>query len=138
MTKFPGAEALETPPRGGWRVSSNSKTTHPMRLPNAKLAFLDDAKLSEYCLNPHHPRGKHKARRFAAAGITEASLPLLRAALLDAAHSSEATLGEADAHGRRFALEFDLHGSHGVVRVRSAWIIRSGEDFPRLVSCYIV
>jgi hypothetical protein len=36
-----------------------------MKLPNGEHAVVDSAKLREYCLNPHHARGRHKARVFA-------------------------------------------------------------------------
>ncbi len=42
-----------------------------MKLPNSDRAVVDIAKLRDYCLNPAHPRGRHKARVFAAAlGLT--------------------------------------------------------------------
>jgi hypothetical protein len=34
------------------------------RLPNGNLAIVDIRKLKDYCLNPHHWRGRHKARVF--------------------------------------------------------------------------
>lgn len=37
-----------------------------MKLPNADRAIVDVAKLRDYCLNPNHEEGKHKARVFAA------------------------------------------------------------------------
>ena len=42
-----------------------------MRLSSAQHAVVDPAKLRDYCLNPKHPRGRHKARVFAASlGMT--------------------------------------------------------------------
>ena len=38
-----------------------------MKMPGSEAAIVDLAKLTGYCLNPEHPRGKHKARVFAAA-----------------------------------------------------------------------
>ena len=38
-----------------------------MKLPNADQAVVDIAKLRDYCLNPLHPVGKHKARVFRSA-----------------------------------------------------------------------
>ena len=38
-----------------------------MKLPNVSEAIVDLRKLEEYCLNPDHPRGKHKARVFQSA-----------------------------------------------------------------------
>ena len=38
-----------------------------MTLPHAEAAVVevvDPRKLRDYCLNPNHPRGKHKARVF--------------------------------------------------------------------------
>jgi len=35
-----------------------------MILPNSESAIVDIRKLRDYCLNPDHPVGKHKARVF--------------------------------------------------------------------------
>lgn len=35
-----------------------------MIVPNADRAFVDDAKLLDYCLDPQHLRGRNKARLF--------------------------------------------------------------------------
>jgi hypothetical protein len=56
-----------------------------VKIPNAEQAYIDDSKLRDYSLNPEHPRGRHKARVFAAAlGLTQSDVDLLRAALLRA------------------------------------------------------
>jgi hypothetical protein len=44
-----------------------------MKLPGADVAIVDVEKLTGYCLNPEHPRGKHKARVFADAPQTSTS-----------------------------------------------------------------
>ena len=41
-----------------------------MFVPNAERAAVDIRKLHDYCLNPLHDDGKHKARLFAAVGVT--------------------------------------------------------------------
>ena len=57
-----------------------------MVLPNGGRAVVDIAKLRDYCLSPDHPRGKHKARVFAAVlGLTADQTDVLRDALLVAA-----------------------------------------------------
>jgi hypothetical protein len=33
-----------------------------MKLPNGERAIVDRRKLEECCLNPHHPRGRNKAK----------------------------------------------------------------------------
>ena len=110
-----------------------------MKLPNGDKAIIDERKLVEYCLNFAHLRGRHKARVFEAAlGITTLNYWILRDGLRVAAVSADAVAGETDQFGQRFIIDFDLQGPAGVGKVRSAWIILSGEDIPRLVSCYVI
>ncbi|WP_295391933.1 DUF6883 domain-containing protein [uncultured Thiodictyon sp.] len=110
-----------------------------MRLPNADRAFVDLQKRRGYCLNPAHPRGQHKARVFAAAlGITAREAAWLRTAFMRAACTHDATAGEADAYGRRYDLDISIDGPKGAAAVRITWIVRTGEDFPRLTSCYVL
>jgi hypothetical protein len=110
-----------------------------MRLPNANRAIVDIAKLRDYCLDPEHPRGKHKARVFSAAlGLIKDDAEVLRSALFAAALTSNAQLIAEDQYGQRFVIDFEMTGPAGSATVRSAWIIRTGEDFPRLTSCYVV
>jgi hypothetical protein len=110
-----------------------------MKLPNGDRAIVEIEKLRDYCLDPDHVRGKHKARVFlASCGITAADADELRQALLDAAASLEAESGHADDYGQRYRLQLDVTGPTGSARVRSAWIVRVGEDFPRFVSCYVM
>lgn len=109
-----------------------------MKLPGGERAYVDMTKLRDYCLDPMHPRGRHKARAFAARlGLTSARAGALRDALLAAARENDAVAGEHDGFGRRFAVEFLMEGPKGPVNVRSAWIVRESEDFPRLTSCYV-
>ena len=44
-----------------------------MKIPNAELAIVDIRKLRDYCLNPAHDEGKHKARLFMMALIMAAN-----------------------------------------------------------------
>jgi hypothetical protein len=110
-----------------------------MKLPNGDQAQIDDAKLRDYCLNPAHPRGRHKARVFARAlGVTIGDLELLRSRLLTAAAEGEATRAGQDEFGDRFVIDFLMEGTTGQAFVRSSWIIRAGETSPRLISCYVL
>jgi hypothetical protein len=110
-----------------------------VRLPNAENAVVDVAKRRGYCLNPRHPRGRHKARVFASAlGIRAEEAEVLRDALLSAAREAEAMPAERDAFGQRYVLDFPMNGAAGLRMVRSRWIVRSGEDVPRLTSCYVL
>lgn len=100
---------------------------------------MDLAKLRDYCLSTTHPTGKHKARVFAAVlGLTAADAADLRDALLEAARTLDATLGESDQYGQRYTIDLIMVGPAGVGTVRSGWIVRTGEDFARLTTCYVL
>lgn len=110
-----------------------------MKLPSGADAIVDIAKLRDYCLDPQHPRGRHKARVFPSAldlGQTDAGF--LRAALLEAARGEDAALGEADEYGDRYTVDFRIAHADREARVRSAWIILRGESAPRLTSCFVL
>src|SRR5215213_4188293 len=110
-----------------------------MRLPNANRAFVDLAKLRDYCLNPSHPRGQHKASVFfAVLGLTASDAVGLQAALLDAARRLDAIIGARDQYGQRYTIDVLMVGPTGQGTVRSAWIVRADEDYPRLTTCYVV
>jgi hypothetical protein len=110
-----------------------------VKLPNADRAFVDVAKLREYCLSPTHPIGKHKARVFASVlGLTDTDAEELRVALLEAARTMDALPGEQDEYGQRYTLDLILAGPAGQATVRSTWIVRAGEEFARLTSCYVL
>jgi len=109
-----------------------------MRLPNGDHAAVDVRKLLDYRLNLRHPRGRNKARVFASVGIRKTDAEWLRAALLAAARDNEAQLGAANVYGQRYIVDFDLARRDRAVRIRSAWIVRAGDDLPRLTSCYVL
>jgi hypothetical protein len=55
------------------------------RLPHGDQAILDMRKIGDYCLNPSHPRGRHKARVFREAlDLQRSDASWLRDALLEA------------------------------------------------------
>jgi hypothetical protein len=111
-----------------------------MMLPGGDRAVVELAKLTDYCLDETHPRGRHKARVFAARlGLGRADAALLRAELLlAAANSLDAVEGTADGFGQRFTLDLVVAGPKGSGVVRSGWILRSGEDYPRLTTCHLL
>jgi hypothetical protein len=111
----------------------------PMKLPNADRAEVDPRKLGEYCLSPVHPVGRHKAAVFRAAlGLTAAEAPALRAWILQAALDGQAVFERSDEFGDRYRLDFEITTPAGRAIVRSAWMIRSGEEFPRLATCFVL
>jgi hypothetical protein len=110
-----------------------------MKLPNGNRADLG-TKIEDYSLNPLHREGQHKARVFASAlGITSDNADLLRRAVLDAAAESDNAESRGDnGFGGVFVLRFRMRTERGSATVLTAWIVRHGEDFPRLTTCYIL
>ncbi len=110
-----------------------------MKLPNAARASVDIAKLRDYCLSNTHPEGRHKARVFQSAlGISSGDAEFLREAILDAAAKTDAVAEDSDAHGARYLLDFELKRENRQAMIRTAWIVRRNEDFPRLLTCYVL
>ena len=44
----------------------------------------------------------------------------------------------SDEHGQRYTVDFDLEAGPRNARIRSCWIVRTGEDFARLTTCYVL
>jgi hypothetical protein len=110
-----------------------------MKIPNGERAIVDIGKLRDYCLSLDHPRGRHKARVFAAVlGLTADHAELLQDALKRAALEEEALTTDQDEYGQRYVVDFIMSGPSGEARIRAAWIVKSDEDFPRLTSCYVL
>ena len=107
-----------------------------MGLPNAERAGVDLQKVRDYCLSLKHPRGRHKARVFAATlGLTAEQADVLRDGLLAAALTHDAVPTERDRYGQRYLIDFTMDTADGRAVVRSSWIVRADEDFARLTSC---
>jgi hypothetical protein len=110
-----------------------------MKLPNADRAVVEIEKLRDYCLSSSHPRGRHKARVFVIAlGITADNAEELKRAILSAITTEEARPTERDEYGQRFIVDFSMRRQGKEAVVRSSWIVRSGENYPRLTSCYVL
>jgi hypothetical protein len=110
-----------------------------MKLPQGESAELA-TKLEDYTLNPWHRDGRHKARVFASVlGLSLENAAVLRAALLRVAATSNRFEARGDnGFGQVYVPGFPLATDTGTATLMSAWIIRHGEDFPRLTTCYIV
>lgn len=110
-----------------------------MTLPNAERAIVELAKLSDYCLSTTHPVGRHKATVFRAAlGLTAVNAPQLSEMIRLGVRDQPAALGKADEFGQRCQVDLPLATDMGAAVVRTAWIIRTGEEVPRLVTCYVL
>ncbi len=110
-----------------------------MKLPHPSQAVVDIRKLRDYCLDPNHPRGRHKAHVFASAlGLTKQDAPILQQKLLDVVYTHEAVRTNEDAYGIRYQIDFEMESETGRATIRSTWIVRQGEAFARLVTCFVL
>lgn len=106
--------------------------------------MIDIAKLREYCLNPNHRRGQ----LLGVYNGRECSLPLLvfrllssklQHALIEAINTQEAEVTREDQYGQRYGVDFKMQTvDERQARVRTTWIIRRSEDFPRPTACYVL
>lgn len=110
-----------------------------MKLPNPDRAIIDDPKLTGYCLNPSHADGQHKAYVFRSAlGIGLEDVEELKAALREAVRVHDAIPGKSNQYGQRYIVDFLMTRLEKQAIVRSVWIVRNDENFPRLVTCYVL
>lgn len=69
-------------------------------------------------------------------GIRKENASLLVEALRQAA-KSDARLVKETEYGTLYAIDFELTTGYRNAWVRSGWIVRLEENFPRLTTCYI-
>lgn len=109
-----------------------------MKLPHGERAIVEDAKLLEYVLNPEHPVGRHHAVLFdRLLGITQQNAAVLRDALIRTAATCEVVPGRPSLFGRKFEMHASIRGPRGDYAVRAVWLIETGGDRPRLITCYV-
>src|SRR5712672_2034029 len=108
-------------------------------LPNPDQAVLDIRKIEDYCLNPSHPRGRHKARVFREAlDLQRSDAAWLQDILLEAARSCEASPIATDEWGVHWRLDATVRRQDRRAVVRTTWIVRTGEDRPIFVTCWVL
>ena len=109
-----------------------------MIIPNAENAVVDIRKLLDYILNPRHERGKHKARVFASVfGLSARDATAFREHLLQIVKTEEAQLGMRGNYGQIYWIDLLLTWNDVSENIRTTWIVRHDENFPRLVSCFV-
>jgi hypothetical protein len=108
-------------------------------LPNAKNAIVELAKLRDYCLNTDHPRGRHKARVFREAlGLSVDDAEWLQRELLEGIQNQPAEKFEVNDYGGLWRVDLPLTRHDRSVVLRTGWIIKTGEQFPRLITCWVL
>jgi hypothetical protein len=108
-----------------------------MRLPNGRQAYIPPEKLHAYLLSETHAIGKAKAAFFRALGFNETNISLLERGLLTLAYSAPVQDTVSSPHGIKYVLEGVLEAPNGTVpRIRTVWILETGETRPRFVTAY--
>lgn len=108
-------------------------------LPNSQNAVIELVKLRDYCLSTEHPRGRHKARVFREAlGLTVDDAEWLQQKLLDGIQNQLAEKQESDSFGSRWRVDLPLTRQKRSAVLRTGWIIKTGEQFPRLITCWVL
>ena len=106
-----------------------------MKLPFAERAVVEPDKLRDYLLSSTHPVGRFKAVFFATLGYTGENWAELQRDLLQIAVLGEATHGKFSRFGNKYEVPAILTGPSGrSAAVLSVWIVRHGEQVPRLVT----
>jgi hypothetical protein len=109
-----------------------------LHLPRAEEAVIPTDKLVGYALDPEHPRGRHKARVFAAAlGIRRSDWRYLHDQLLHAVVDAEVRGTRITPHGVLYDVVVLIDGLNGATQpVATIWLV-AGDRPLRLVSTWV-
>jgi len=108
-----------------------------MQLPNRLQAYIPSEKLHAYLLSETHAVGKAKATFSRALGFNETNAHLLEHGLLTLAHSAPVQEIVPSPHGVKYIIEGVIATPSGTApRIRTVWILETGEENPRLVTAY--
>jgi hypothetical protein len=111
--------------------------SHPAKLPGVETATIDLSKLSEHCLNPHHPEGRHKARVFLSSlGIGQKESAWLANEILSALGAAEAILTAETPWGNQYRVDMEIKRDTRCAKVRTGWLCTAVQT--RLTTCYVV
>jgi hypothetical protein len=106
-----------------------------LRIPNADRAQIGQRKLEDYLLSHTHPVGRNKAVFFMSLGYSASDWQRLEADLRSQHLPQDATATVATRFGQKYEIRAELVGPSGrTAEVVSVWIVRTNEDFPRLVT----
>ena len=97
---------------------------------------IDPVKITDYLLDVDHKDGRAKAKAFLAFGFVRAEPDRLAVALFDHVLDKVPRIVEGR-YGVRLVYEGPMSAPNGLIaRVRSVWLMRSGERSARLVTAY--
>lgn len=111
--------------------------TFSANVPDADDVRVEQAKLTQYALDPDHPKGGSKAAFFnKVLGITARDWRYLAGELVAALQTAKAQRIRLTSHGLQYHVDITVKGLNGKeARVRTAWIVE-GDAPPRLTTLH--
>ena len=108
-----------------------------MELPNKISAYVSTSKILDYLLSETHAVGKSKAKFFRSFGFDETNAVQFEQGLVNIAKTEAVTEITETMYGRKYVIDGELKTPNGaVIRLRTVWIIESGDETPRLVTAH--
>ena len=100
-----------------------------MRLPNAELAVVERAKITDYLLNPEHPDNGGKAAFFISLGFSQDDADRFADALRKLALRAEVTESVATKHGEKYIVDGELE----TLDAKEGWVRSIGFSMPERI-----
>lgn len=108
-----------------------------MKLPNARRARVDEAKVVDYLLSTSHFDGRSKAAFFLRFGFDQGHWRGLAEALRAHGATNEVIGVEESAYGTRYMVDGIIESPDGRnPTIRTVWIVDNVDDEPRLVTAH--
>lgn len=112
---------------------------HPQALPNVENVAIPMEKITGYALDRNHIVGANKARVFESAlGFTQANAKELSDQIGSQIALNPAIERDVTEYGRVFSVDVPVVGPRGKGVVSTGWILKTGEETPRLTSLRVV
>ncbi len=108
-----------------------------MELPNKSRAYVSENKITGYLLSETHIVGRTKAKFFRSFGFDETNVSQFEKGLVDIAQTESVVETTETIYGKKYVIDGELETPNGdMIRLRTVWIIETGDDVPRLVTAY--
>jgi hypothetical protein len=84
-----------------------------------------------------HPDGKSKAKFFREFGFSDSNAHILETGLISIAQTEEVETETKSTFGVKYVIDGKLMTPSGItVKIRTVWIIETGDDAPRFVTAH--
>ena len=108
-----------------------------MELPNRHLAYVPEAKITDYLLNLNHLRGRGKAQEFRARGYNESNVDTMSQGLISVAQSEAVSSIRPNEYGLNYVIYGVIQTPiGGPLLVRTVWFIPHSGGAPSLATAY--